>query len=72
LVKIAGIWRFSEEVRTNFWWLGYLSFTPSVAKGKNKVEWDISYSGKNESGEESYSSSFKRLFSRIQFTIEQN
>jgi len=61
-----------EELRTNFWWLGSLSFTPSAAKGKNKVEPDISYSSKNERGEESCSSSFKRLFSRMQFTIEQN
>jgi len=30
--------RFSEELRTNFWWLGSLSFTLSAAKGKNKVE----------------------------------
>jgi len=45
--------RFSEELKTNFWWLSSLSFTASAAKVKNNMEPDISYSCKNESGEES-------------------
>jgi len=48
--------RFSEELRTNFWWLNSrssLSFTATAAKEKNNIEQDIPYSCKNKSGEES-------------------
>ena len=74
--NVSKIWiGLSDELKTISWWLSSLSFMASAAKEKNKVEPDISYNGKNESGGESCSCSFKdfkRLFSRVQFTIEQN
>jgi len=51
--------RFSEELKTKFWWLSVLHGLCDKGKELLKVEPAISYSGKNESGDESCSCFFQ-------------
>jgi len=60
--------RFSQELKTNFWWLSFLYFTASTTKGKNYWKWNqLFLTAVKTRVETAAVVSFKQLFSRVHF-----